>query len=117
MVSTFKFADDVVGILITEDLDLEKISEVHKLILERVEKHKKINLYVEIEEGRHISMPAFFKDVAFKFTNGNKFKRIAVVTDINWFQNAMEIKDLLMDAEVQSFRLVDRLKAISWIAE
>jgi len=40
-----------------------------------------------------------------------------VVTDINWFQNAMEIKDLLMDAEVQSFSLADRLKAISWIAE
>jgi len=117
MVSTFKFSENVVGILITEALDSKKVSQVHKLILERVEKHKQINLYIEIEEGRHISMAAFFKDVAFKFTNAEKFKRIAVVTDINWFQNAMEIKDLLMDAEVQSFSLADRLKAISWIAE
>ena len=117
MVSTFEFSDKVVGILIKEDLDLTHIEEVHKLILERLDKHVKINLYIEIEKDLHISMTAFVKDVFFKFSNSDKFQKIALVTDINWFQNVMEIKDLLMDADVRSFDIEDRLKAISWIAE
>ncbi len=117
MVSTFKFSDNIVGVLIKEDLDLKTIKAVHKLILDKGKKHKKINLYIEIEHGLQVSMLAFLKDISFKFINSDNFQRIAVVTDINWLQNVMEIKDLLMDAEVKSFNRADRLKAITWIAE
>jgi hypothetical protein len=117
MISTFEFADNVAGILIKEDLTSEIMEQVHQLILEQVNFDEKINLYVEIEDGLHVSMPAFFKDVTFKFKNSAKFNKIAVVTNLDWFQNMMEIKDLLMDADVKSFTIENRLKAISWIAE
>lgn len=117
MVSTFEFADNVVGVLIKEDLNAEVMEHVHQLILERIDDHKKINLFIEIEAGLDVSLPALLKDVTFKFKNSDKFKRIAVVTNLNWFQNIMEIKDLLIDAEVKSFKIENRLNAISWIAE
>lgn len=117
MVSTFEFADNIVGIMIKSDLDLDAIEEVHNEISKRILEHKKINLYVEIESGATFSLPAVLKDLTFKFKNSNKFKKIAVVTDMNWLQNLMEIKDLLMDAEIQSFNVENRLNAISWIAE
>lgn len=72
---------------------------------------------MEIEAGVHFTAKAFLKDLVFKYKNAEKFNRIAVVTDLSWFQNAMEIKDLLMDAKVESFKIKNRLKAISWIAE
>jgi len=117
MVSTFKFADNVVGVLIKEDLNAEVIEHVHQLILERIDNHEKINLFIEIEDGLDVSLAALIKDVTFKFKNSDKFKRIAVVTNLIWFQNIMEIKDLLIDAEVKSFKIENRLNAITWIAE
>lgn len=117
MVSTFRFADNVVGVLIKEDLNAEVMDHVHQLILERVNEHKKINLFVEIEAGLDVSLPALIKDLTFKYKNSKKFYRIAVVTNLNWFQNIMEIKDLVMDTEVKSFKLENRLKAINWIVE
>ncbi len=117
MISTFEFSKNIVGILIKTDMDVTSIEEVHEVILERLKDHEKISLYVEIEAGVHLSVQAFFKGLVFKYENAEKFKKIAVVTDLNWFQNIMEIKDLLMDAEVKSFKIENRLKAINCIAE
>lgn len=117
MISTFEFSDNIIGILIKNDLDVISIEEVHEAILERLKDHEKISLYVEIEAGVHFSAQAFIKDLVFKYKNAEKYRRIAVVTDLNWFQNMMEIKDLLMDAKVESFKIENRLKAINWIAE
>jgi len=36
---------------------------------------------------------------------------------MNWLQNIMEIKDLMMDAEIESFNIENRLEAINWITE
>jgi hypothetical protein len=117
MISTFEFSENIVGILIKTDMDVTSIGEVHDVVLERLKDHEKISLYVEIEAGVHLSVPAFFKDLVFKYKNSKNFNRIAVVTDLTWFQNIMEIKDLLMDAEVKSFKIKNRLNAINWIAE
>ncbi len=117
MVSTFEFADNIVGIMIKSEMDLEIMSEVHDVILKRISEHGKINLYVEIESGVSISLPAIIKDLTFKFANSNYFKKIAVVTNKDWLQNLMEIKGLLMEAEIQSYNLENRLDAINWITE
>jgi len=117
MVSTFELADNIVGIMIKSDVDLKVVDEVHAEILKRILEHKRINLYVEIESGVTISLPAVLKDLTFKFKNSDKFNKIAVVTDMNWLQNIMEIKDLMMDAEIESFNIENRLEAINWITE
>lgn len=117
MISTFEFSENIVGILIKTDLDETSIEEVHEVVLERLNNHEKISLYVEIEAGVHFSAQAFIKDLVLKYKNAEKYRRIAVVTDLNWFQNMMEIKDLLMEAKVESFKIKNRLKAINWIAE
>lgn len=40
-------------------------------------------------------------------------KKIAVVTNKEWFKNVLIVKDLIMNAEVAAFATCDRLKAIS----
>ncbi len=117
MISTFEFADNVVGILIKSKLDLKLIDEVHEEILKRAEQYKKINLYVEIEPGISVSISALIKNVAFKISKPRIYNKIALVSDIQWLQNVMEIKDLLMDAEIRNFRVESRLDAIQWITE
>lgn len=117
MVSTFEFANNTIGIMIKSKVDSDLIDEVHSAIIDRLKENETINLFVEIESGSDISFSALLKDLKFKVEHAKQFRKIVVVTDLNWFQNVMEIKDLLMDAEVKSFEHKNRLKAINWIAE
>jgi len=117
MVSTFKFSKNVVGILIDSDISSQLIEEIHEMINDRLQENKTINLLIEIKPGNKISFNALIKDLKFKAEHAKQFKKIAVITDLNWFQNIMEIKDLLMDAEVKGYESKYRLKAMNWIAE
>jgi len=117
MVSTFKFADHVVGVLIESNLNDELVNEVHAIILERLEENKKINLFIEIGLGSTISLTAFLKDMVFIHRHAGQFHKIALVTELIWFQNVMAVKDLVMDAEIRTFSNKNRMEAIIWSAQ
>ena len=117
MISTFKFSKYVVGFLIDSDVNTQLIEEIHKAINDKLKENETINLFIEIKSGNTVSFNALMKDLKFKAEHSKQFRKIAVVTDLNWFQNVMEIKDLVMDAEVKGFEPKYRMKAMSWIAE
>jgi len=117
MVSTFNFANHVVGVLIESNLNDALVHQVHAIILERLKENKKINLFIEIRTGSTISMLAFLKDLFFTLKHAGKFQKIALVTDLIWFQNVMAVKDLVMNGEIRSFSNKSRIEAIAWIAQ
>ncbi len=117
MIYTFEFAEDTVGIMIKSKVDSRLIDEVHNAIIDKLKVNETINLFIEIEPGNNITISALLKDLKFKSEHSSQFKKIAVVTDLKWFHSLMEIKDLVMDAEVKTFDHKNRLKAINWIAE
>lgn len=117
MVSSFEFANHVVGIMITSNVDKKLLKEIHKIISEKFIDHQRINLFVEINPGVEIPIKIIFKDMIFKLGNASRFNKIAVVSDPGFFKEAMKIKDLLMDAEVEAFVHKDRIKAMNWISE
>ena len=117
MISSFKFADHVVGILIESNLNDELVNKVHAIILEGLKENKKINLFIEIRTGSTISLAAFLKDQVFILKHAGQFQKIALVTDLVWFQNIMAVKDLMMEAEIRSFSNRNRMEAITWIAQ
>jgi len=111
----------VVGVLIESNLNDELVHEVHAIILERLKENKKINLFIEIRTGSTISLAAFLKDLFFtlkpRSIGAGRFHKIALVTDMIWFQNVMAVKDLVMDEEIRSFSNKNRMAAITWIAQ
>tara|TARA_R100000935_G_scaffold36623_1_gene57622 strand:- start:687 stop:1040 length:354 start_codon:yes stop_codon:yes gene_type:complete len=117
MVSIFEFADNTVGIMIKSKVDSKLIKQVHTTIVERLKENKTINLFIEIQPGNDITFSALLKDLKFKVEHAKHFRKIVVVTDLNWFHNLMEIKALIMDAEIKTFKHENRLKAINWIVE
>ena len=117
MVSIFEFADHVVGVLIESNLNDELAQEVHAIVLERLKENKKINLFIEIRTGSTISLTAFLKDLFFTLKHAGRFHKIALVTDLIWFQNVMAVKDLVMDAEIRTFSNKNRMEAIIWSAQ
>lgn len=117
MVSSFEFSDEVVGIMIDSNVDNKVLEEVHKIIEEKFNNERSMSLFVEIKPGVDIPVSLMIKDLFFKLKNAGEFRRIAVVTSPGIFKKVIEIKDLLMEAEVEVYTHRDRIAAINWIAE
>lgn len=115
MERTFEFAEHVVGFMVTEEINQEKVEEILSKIKDRLEKVSSISLYVEDESDEGISVGAFFKAMDFHFSHSEELKKIAIVTDDKLFKKSMVIKDLVVSAEVKSFERKERLKAMNWV--
>ncbi len=117
MVSTFEFSEKVIGILVESDVDNELLQKIHKFIEGKFIKDGKINLLVEIKRGVEIPVFLMVKDLLFKLSHNGCFRRIAVISEKGFFKKVMDLKDLLMDAEVKTFPMEERMTAMNWIAE
>jgi len=116
MLSTFDLAGHVIGLIVNQDLTDETLDEVISEIKLKLEVYERVNVYIELEKGRHIKFSALLKGIKFKYSNSEYFDKIAIVTDSNWFQNAVNVSDILLDVEVRTYDLQDRLEAIQWIS-
>lgn len=116
MLSTFDLAGHVVGLIVDRDLTNEILEQILAEIKSKLEVHKKINVYIELEKGRDITFSALIKGIKFKYHNSEHFDKLAIVTDSGWFKNAVNISDLFLDIEVRTFDLKERLEAIQWIS-
>lgn len=117
MVSKFEFSGNTVGLMAKSDINDAVFQEMQVIIKEKIRDYGKINLFIEVEKGRHIDLIPLMKHLKFEIGNDKHLKKIAVVTNKEWFKNVLEVKDLIMDAEVEAFSTCDRMKAIFWIAE
>ncbi|MBZ9631630.1 STAS/SEC14 domain-containing protein [Salegentibacter sp. LM13S] len=115
MEKTFEFAENVVGFLINEEIDQEKVEEILSKIRDRLEVVSPIYLYIEDESDEGISLGGFLKAVKFHFSHSKDMKKIAIVTDDKLFKKSMEMKDFVVPADVKSFERKERMKAMNWV--
>lgn len=117
MISTFEFADHVVGFLVNDYVDKDLIEKIHETIESKLKQHKKVNIFVEIAVGNQLSFASVMEDIGFKFKHKGQFGKMAIVTDLEWFKAYCSMKDIIMDAEIRSFSNENRLEAINWISQ
>lgn len=116
MISTFEFADNVVGIIVDSSLDEELMKKLQRHICKKFESHDEVNLFFEIKEGNKMTFKAFIDQMKFNVDYDGKFNKVALVTDLKWLHNSMAVKDFIMSADIKSFTNEERLKALSWIS-
>ena len=114
---TFEFSEKVLGIVLEEEVDSDKLKEIKELIGKRLTKNQEVNLYLEDRYNNGITLKAILKDLVYELTNYEPYVKIAVVTDKKSFRAVTEIKDVLLNIKVQSFELKDRVKAMNWVIE
>ena len=117
MVSTFEFADNVVGVVVDSSLDNELMESLQAKICEKFKIHEQINLFFEIKGGNKMTFIAFLNQMKFNVDHSGKFHKVALVTDLIWLQNSMIVKDFIMSADIRSFSNEERMEALSWIAQ
>lgn len=117
MAISFELANHVVGIMVDEDVDKDYLDKIHKLIEEKLEENKTINLFCEIRPHNEVPVQFLFENIKFKFEHSNQINKLAMVTDLKWVRGIMDIDNFFVSTEVRSFELKDRLEAIQWISQ
>ena len=116
MLSTFEFASHVIGIMIDRDLTDAILEDVTNEIQEKLKHHDKLNIFIELEKGKSISLKALMKGINYKYSHQEEFNKIAIVTDSKWFQTAVNVSDVFLNVDTRTFDLEERLDAIQWIS-
>lgn len=117
MKDTFAFSDNVFGVVVDSEIDQAKMEEIRSHLEERIRNNSFINLYIEDEHSKGMSISGLLECLSFHFSNSGSIKRVAIVTNLKWFQKTMNIKGLLIKAEVETFDLSQRMEAMNWVME
>jgi hypothetical protein len=117
MLASFSFSDNTIGFLIDGVLDDKTHDNLKRQVFKRFKGHNKVNLYMEDASIVHFKIRSVLSNCAFKIRNSKKINKIAVVTDKNWIHVCCFLDNLFLSTSVRSFKIKDRLEAISWIAE
>lgn len=117
MDKSFEFSKNVMGFLVNNEIDQEKIEEILSEIKGRIKMVSPICLYVEDESNEGISLAAFFKALGFHYSHSKDLDKIAIVTNDKKFQATMGMKDKIVPAKVKVFEKERRLEAMNWVVQ
>lgn len=116
MLSSFSLADNIIGFIIDGPYDEMAVEKIQSEVNEKLEVYEKVSLYIEDTVNADISLKAVLKNLPFKIRTGNRFERVAVVTDRKWLQVISNLEKLFFNAEIRIFSCENRLEAIHWIS-
>jgi hypothetical protein len=113
------FPENVLGLRISGHVSREDYQRVVipavDAALQRVQK---VNIYVQVDNDfSGLELGALWDDLKVGLGHLRNWKRIAVVTDIAWIANALNVFGFLKPGQVEVFPLADADKARTWIAE
>jgi hypothetical protein len=116
MLSFFSLTDNTIGFIVDGPYDDSAVERIQIQVKEKLEVFDKLNLYIEDTANADISLKAVVKSIPFKIKTGNRFERVAVVTDRKWLQLVSNLEKLFFSAEIRIFSSHQRLDAIHWIS-
>jgi len=116
MLSSFSLADNIIGYIIDGPYNENSVDKIQNEVLEKLEIFDTVNFYIEDTSNAEISLKAVFKSIPFKVKTGNRFEKVAVVTDRKWLQLFSFLEKLFFNADIRIFGSGQRLEAIQWIS-
>jgi SpoIIAA-like len=106
----------VIGFEATGMLRAEDYRDVVLPALERAAAGGEVRFVIVIPEFRGISGGAVWQDLRVGVEHFRAWKRIALVTDIDWMAQMTTLFGWMTPGEVRVFRLAQRDEAIAWAA-
>jgi len=106
----------VVGFEVAGKLQAEEYRDVVLPALERAAASGEVRFVIVIPEFGGISGGAVWQDLRVGVEHFRAWKRIALVTDIDWMAQVTALFGWMTPGEVRVFRLAQRDEAIAWAA-
>lgn len=108
--------EGVIGIEASGTIRAEEYRDILLPALEAASEQGDLRFVVVIPEFKGISGGALWEDLKVGVTHLRKWKRIALVTDIEWMSHLTSLFGWMTPGETRVFRLVERDAAIAWAA-
>jgi SpoIIAA-like len=106
----------VIGFEVTGTLNAEDYRDVVIPTLERAAASGEVRFVIVIPEFRGMSGGALWQDLKVGFEHLRAWKRIALVTDIEWMNVMTTLFGWMTPGEVRHFPLAQRDEATAWAA-
>jgi hypothetical protein len=106
----------LVGFEVAGKIEADDYKEVVVPAVEAAAKSGEVRFLIVIPEFHGMSAGALWQDVKVGIENLRAWKRIAVVTDIDWVHHLTGLFGWMTPGEVKTFGLQQREEAITWLA-
>ena len=106
----------VVGFELGGTLRAEDYRDVVIPALERAAREGDVRFVVEMPEFNGMTPSAMWQDLKVGVEHLHAWKRIALVTDIDWMRHVTTLFGWMTPGEVEVFPLAQREQAIAWAA-
>lgn len=116
LLSTFSFADNIIGFIIDGPYDEAIVKKIEAEITKKLEVYEKVNFYIEDTITAKISLKAILKSIPFKFMNRKRYAKVAIVTDHKWLRLFCKFEKFIFNVDLKVYSSKDRLEAIQWIS-
>jgi hypothetical protein len=108
--------EGVIGFEASGKLSAEDYRDVVLPALERASASGEVRFVIVMPEFHGMSGGALWQDLKMGVEHLRAWKRIALVTDIDWMRYATELFGWMTPGEVKVFKLEQRDEAIAWVA-
>jgi len=109
-------ADNIVGLRVAGRIEAGEFDKIAAIVEDKLSRHPKLRVYVEVPSFDGISIEAFFKDLQMGLRHWHRFEKEAVVTDQAWLQRITAFTGHLVPGlEVRAFPTTDKAAARAWI--
>lgn len=109
-------APGVIGFEVTGTVKAEDYRDVILPALERAAANGEVRFVIVIPEFKGMSGGALWQDLKVGIEHFRAWKRIALVTDIEWMNFMTTLFGWMTPGEVRHFALGQRDEAIAWVA-
>ena len=109
--------DGVIGFEVTDKVRAEDYRDVVIPAVEQAAQTGDVRFVIVFPEFHGMTAGAMGQDLKVGFENFRKWKRIALVTDIDWMQHLTSLFGWMTPGEVKTFAMSERDQAIIWVSE
>jgi hypothetical protein len=107
----------IIGFEVTGRVTAEDFRDVVLPAVEKAAQSGEVRFVIVIPEFHGMTPGALWQDLKIAFENFRKWKRIALITDIEWMHHMTALFGWMTPGQVKTFPMSERDQAIAWISE
>jgi hypothetical protein len=109
---------NVVGFRVVGQITTSDYTDVLTPVVDAViARGEDVRIVLEFPEWTGMTPGAVWEDAKMGIQRFTKWKRIAVVTDVDWMRHAVNLFGWMTPGDVKTFTLAERDDAITWTAD
>ena len=116
MLLDYNLEENTLAYVFDGPMDAKTINELRRQILNKLEIHQTINIYLEDQGIEYFTLYSVLTGIIFPLQHHKRFNKVAMVTDRSWIHLLTTMNGLLISSEIRNYTTENRAKAMRWLA-